>query len=63
MDEDIVLDFKEDLRILGELIGDNEKIMTTAIKNSLDVNWLLNVGIPENLVSIHREIKNNGFLK
>ena len=54
---------KTNLIKLGELIGDNDVIMRTAIKNGLDVNWLLRAEIPENLVSIHREIKNNGLLK
>lgn len=62
MENDLLLDFKNDLRILGELIGDNDKIMNTAIKNGLDVNWLINAEIPENLVSIHRELKSDGFL-
>lgn len=63
MDADLLLDFKANLKTLGELIGDNDVIMRTAVKNGLDVNWLLRAEIPENLVSIHREIKNNGFLK
>ncbi|MCF6182512.1 hypothetical protein [Lutibacter sp.] len=63
MDEDLLLDFKDDLIKLGKLIGDNDKIMKTAIKNGLDVNWLIHTEIPENLVKIHRELKNNGLLK
>lgn len=63
MDDDLLLDFKNDLNTLGKLIGDNDKIMKTAIKNGLDVNWLLTAEIPENLVKIHRDLKNNGLLK
>ncbi len=63
MEEDLLLDFKDDLIALGKLIGNNKKVMNTAIKNGLDVNWLLNTEIPKNIVSIHRELKNNGFLK
>jgi len=63
MDNDLLLDFKDDLITLGNLIGDNDQIMKTAIKNGLDVNWLLTATIPENLVKIHRELKNNGYLK
>lgn len=63
MDDDLLLDFKDDLVVLGNLIGDNDKIMKTAIKNGLDVNWLIHSEIPENLVKIHRELKNNGLLK
>lgn len=63
MDNDFLLDFKDDLNSLGKLIGDNDKIMKTAIKNGLDVNWLLTAEIPENLVKMHRELKNNRLLK
>ena len=63
MDNDLLLDFKDDLKKLGNLIGNNDVIMKTAIKHGLDVNWLINAGIPENLVSIHKDLKNNGYLK
>jgi hypothetical protein len=63
MDEDLLLDFKEDLILLGELMSDNDKLMNTAVKNGLDVNWLLNAEIPSNIVDIYKELKANGFLK
>ncbi|MCF6350953.1 MAG: hypothetical protein L3J23_08000 [Flavobacteriaceae bacterium] len=63
MDDDLLLDFKDDLKTLGQLIGDNDKVMKTAIENGLDVNWLIHSEIPKNLVKIYRELKNNGFLK
>ncbi len=63
MDEDLLLDFKGNLAILGDLIADNKQIMNIAIKNGLDINWLTKAEIPKNLVSIHRELKNNGLLK
>lgn len=63
MDADLLLDFKEDLMLLGNLISDNSKIMNTAIHHGLDVNWLLKAEIPNNIIMIHKEIKANGFLK
>ncbi len=63
MDIDLHLDFKEDLMLLGKLISDNKKIMDTAVKNGLDINWLLNAEIPSDLANIHKELKANGFLK
>ncbi|SHG08699.1 hypothetical protein SAMN05444396_104237 [Flavobacterium segetis] len=63
IDEDYFLDFKEDLSVLGELIGQNPMLMRTAINNGLDVNWLISAEIPENIVAIHKEIRANGFLK
>lgn len=63
IDEDYFIDFKEDLALLGELIGQNHMLMRTAINNGLDVNWLLSGEIPEDIVAIHKEIRANGFLK
>ena len=37
--------------------------MDTAIKHGLDVNWLVHSEIPEDIVAIHKNIKNQGFLK
>jgi hypothetical protein len=63
IDEDYFIDFKEDLTVLGFLIGDNPMLMRTAINNGLDVNWLLSGAIPEDIVAMHKEIRANGFLK
>lgn len=63
MDADLLLDFKENLILLGELLSDNNKLMNTAVKNGLDVNWLLNAEIPSDIVHIHKELKANGLLK
>ena len=61
--EDLHLEFRKDLNKLGNLIGENDKLMRVAINNGLDVNWLLQFEIPENIVAIHKEIRANGFLK
>lgn len=63
MDEDLLLDFKYDLITLGELIGSNPVLMNRAIKNGLDVNWLLQAEIPKDIVSIYKELRKNGFLR
>ena len=33
------------------------------LRISLDVNWILDAEIPENIIQIHKEIKAAGFLK
>lgn len=63
IDDDYFIDFKEELALLGQLIGENHFLMKTAIDHGLDVNWLLSGEIPENIVAMHKEIKANGFLK
>ena len=61
--EDYFIEFKEDLENLGNLFLSYEHLMKHAIYNGLDVNWLLDAEIPENIVAIHKEIRVNGFLK
>jgi len=63
MDADLLLEFKDNLKLLGELLSDNNKLMNTAVKNGLDVNWLLNAEIPNDIITIHKELKANGLLK
>ncbi len=61
--EDLHLEFKESVEKLGELISENKVLMHVALNNGLDVNWLTQFEIPENIVAIHKEIRANGFLK
>ena len=61
--EDFLLDFKEDLKKLGANISSNKMLLKTASYNSLEINWLLEAEIPENILQIHKEIKAAGFLK
>ena len=61
--EDFLLDFKEDLKKLGANISSNKMLLKTASYNSLDINWILEAEIPENMLQIHKEIKAAGFLK
>lgn len=61
--EDFFLEFKEELQKLGERIGGNNNLVTVAIHNGFDVNWLLSLEIPENISEIHTQIRKQGFLK
>ena len=61
--EDFLLDFKEDLNRLGVNISKEKMLLKTANYNSLDINWILEAEIPENILQIHKEIKAAGFLK
>ncbi|WP_396199118.1 hypothetical protein [Flavobacterium sp.] len=61
--EDFLLDFKEDLNRLGVNISREKMLLKTANYNSLDINWILEAEIPENILQIHKEIKAAGFLK
>ena len=55
IDEDYLIEFKEDLETLGNLFLSYEHLMIHAIYNGLDVNWLLEAEIPQNIVAIHKE--------
>lgn len=61
--EDFLLDFKENLNRLGVNISNENMLLRTANYNSLDINWILEAEIPENILQIHKEIKAAGFLK
>lgn len=61
--EDFLLDFKENLNRLGVNISKDTMLLKTANYNSLDINWILEAEIPENMLQIHKEIKAAGFLK
>lgn len=60
---DFHIEFRDDLNQLGNLIAENTVLMRFAINNGLDINWLLQFEIPENIIDIHKEIRANGFLK
>ncbi|WP_373057269.1 hypothetical protein [Zunongwangia sp. H14] len=60
---DYMLEFKEDLKELGNLIGDNPYLMKAAINNGLDVNWLIQSEIPEDIVAMHKDLRARGYLK
>lgn len=63
LDEDYLVDFKDDLVKLGNLIGSYDLLMKLAIQNGLDVNWFIFGEIPENIVAFHKQLKADGFLK
>lgn len=62
MHEDYLVEFREDLEQLAELIGGNHHLMKTAIYNGFDVNWLF-TGIPDDIKARHTAIRKAGFLK
>ena len=61
--EDYLVDFKPDLALLGENIGQSDHLMRTAIQHGLDVNWLLFGEIPDDIKERHQDLKLRGFLK
>ena len=61
--EDLHLEFNEDIATLGKLIGNNHHLMKTAILNGLDVNWLIEFNIPNNIADIYKTLRENGLLK
>ncbi|MCH8534607.1 MAG: hypothetical protein LAT51_06010 [Flavobacteriaceae bacterium] len=63
LDDDFLIELEKPLNQLGNLIGENDYLMRTAIQNGFDVNWLLSAKIPEDIVEIHKEIRQQGLLK
>lgn len=60
--EDIRYDFKEQLEELGKRIGENDAMMRGCIYNGLDINWLTQWEIPEDLDARYKELRAMGFL-
>ena len=61
--EDHWMELEEELNKFGNLIGDNHNLMETAIFNGLDVNWLLKLNIPKDIVEYHKDLRQQGYLK
>ena len=61
--EDYLIEFKDQLVNVGQQISKNRHLMKIAINNGLDVNWLLQANIPNNINEIHKNIRSQGFLK
>ncbi len=61
--EDLWLEFEDELKRFGMLIANNKHLKQTARKNGLDVNWLINFDIPEDIMDIHKQLRSDGFLK
>jgi hypothetical protein len=63
MHEDFLMEFKDDLYELAEKITKNRLLCKAASTNGLDINWLLLNEIPNNIVAIHKDIREKGYLK
>ena len=63
MNEDYLLEFRDDLEKLGNLMSSYDSLMKLCILNGLDVNWLLHCEIPDNIVAFHKQLRADGFLK
>ena len=61
--EDFVLDFAQNLKEIGFMFGENSALMDIAIRNGLDVNWLIQNNIPNNIAEIEKHLRQNGFLR
>ena len=63
MHEDLQIDFEDGIAEAGCLLGDNPVLMNMAIKNGLDVNWLIRNQIPDNIDKIEKDLRQRGYLK
>ncbi len=63
MHEDLMIDFDNDIEEIGRLFGENPGLMKVAIPNGLDINWLINNQIPDNIAEIEKDLRQRGYLK
>ncbi|MDR0873271.1 MAG: hypothetical protein LBN27_07390 [Prevotellaceae bacterium] len=61
--EDLYIDFADDFEQIGKLFAAGNGLMKIAIYNGLDVNWLINNNIPDNIAAIEKDLRGRGFLK
>lgn len=61
--EDYFLEFKDDLEQIGNLILENPNLQKTAIDNGLDIHWLIDGTIPNEIEKIVKQIRVSGLLK
>lgn len=63
MHSDLFMEFEEKLHQLGQLIGNNDKLMQTAVFHGFDVNWPINGNIPENIAKLQKDLRARGYLR
>jgi len=63
IEQNLLSDISEDLNEIGEMIGDNDQLMKTAMFNGLDVNWLIRNEIPKDISEKETDLREQGFLK
>lgn len=61
--EDYKMEFTEILSQLGHVFLQHPNLVKLAINNSLDLNWLVENDIPNDIQTLHKELRINGFLK
>ncbi len=63
LDPDLYVDFDEDLTNLGEHFEKNEGFSQTCNHHGFKINWMFDRNIPDNIDSIRKEVRSNGFLR
>lgn len=63
LDEDYWIEIDEYLDKLHDKIQENHYLQKLCINNGLDFNWLTSDRIPDNIESIIKDIKSQGFLR
>jgi len=61
--EDLHLDFSEAFEQLGHRIMQINELYTLAEENGLEMHWLTEFEIPENIADVYRSLKLQGLLK
>lgn len=61
--EDYLYELRGEFDLMANYIGNHHNFMRTAMQHGLDINWLSSGNIPENIVEIHKKIRENGFLR
>ena len=60
---DLHIELEDEAHKLGKIIGANDNLMKQMIRVMFDVNWLLELDIPEDIDKHYKEIRQQGFLR
>lgn len=61
--EDYLIELREVLKSISELMVENKQLAVLCYKNQFDISWLETDNIPEDIAEIHKKTKAEGFLR
>jgi hypothetical protein len=63
MHEDLRYDFRDSLENISSFMGENPNLMHFSIYHGFDINWMIDLNIPDNISAIHKDLRARGYLR
>lgn len=61
--EDLHMEFRDDIVNIGRYVAHTNNLKRIAASNGLEVNWLIQFDIPEDISEIHKNLRQKGLLR